>query len=303
MCEAIVEDPTAVLLRQLDEKKKTKLMELKAEGVEYEERMAELEKIDIDRPLADFLEMEITAAVAKWPWLAVGELRPKSVARMIFERALTFQEYVRELGLERSEGVLLRYLSDAYKALKQTVPANSKTEALLELEDWLGTLVRGVDASLLDEWERLRLASEAGPSELAAPTAEVEPQVRDVTRDVRGFTVMVRNAAFRLVQLLSRRRYDEVATSVRGPDGRAWTGEAIAAQMAPFWDEHTALDASPAARAPDLVAIEHDEAAWIVRQTLLDVDEARTFVLRLRVLLESSRDEGAPVLELVEIGR
>ena len=305
VCEAIVEDPMAVLQKQLDRKKQTKLAELKAEGVEYEERMAELEKLDIDRPLSDFLEAELTHFMTKWPWIDPKELRPKTVARQLFERGLSFYEYVRELGLERSEGVLLRYLSDAYKALKQTVPLAQKTDAILDLEEWLGTLVRGVDASLLDEWERLRAGETTNA--IAAPKAEVESGVRDITTDVRGFSVMIRNATFRVVQLLSRGRYRELSELVRSPDGKGWTVEGLASLMEGYFSEHPKADASigtgPAARAPDLFKLEQGDEAWTVTQTLMDPEDTRMFVLRLRVLLEPSRVEAAPVLELVEVGR
>ncbi len=304
VCEAIVEDPNAVLMKQLDLKKRTRLAEMKAEGIEYEERMAELEKIDVDRPLADFLEIELTAMQEKWPWLDRNELRPKSVAREIFERGLSFYDYVRELGLERSEGVLLRYLSDAYKALKQTVPLGSKTDEILDLEEWLGTMVRGVDASLLDEWERLRAGEDART--VAPPPETLETSVRDVTKDERGFTVMVRNATFRVVQLLSRRRFHEAGELVRAPDGSP-SGHLLEAQMAPFFAEHEKLDAGPAARAPDLFTVTRRDVAedadvWQVQQTLMDPDDTRTYVLRLRVLLGASREASAPVLELWEIG-
>jgi len=300
VCESIVEDPNAVLMKQLDVKKRTRLQEMKAEGIEYEERMAELEKIDIDRPLSDFLEIELTAMHQKWPWLQLNELRPKSIAREIFERGLSFYDYVRELGLERSEGVLLRYLSDAFKALKQTVPSGSKTDELLDLEEWLGTMVRGVDASLLDEWERLRAGETA--SKVAPPSDALETSVRDITKDERGFTVMVRNATFRVVQLLSRKRYDEASDLLRSGDGQA-SSKDVGAQMALFFAEFERLETGPAARAPDLFAVTREDDVWKVTQSLMDPEDTRTFVLRLRVPLEASREANAPVLELVEVGR
>jgi superfamily II RNA helicase len=298
VCEAIVEDPAAVLMRQLDVRKKAKLDELKAAGVEYEERMKELEKIDVERPLVDFLETELTAFKAKWPWLDENELRPKSVARELFERGLTFQDYVRELGLERSEGVLLRYLSDAYKALRQTVPEKHKTDELLDLESWLGTLVRGVDASLLDEWERLKTGE--ATAKLEAAPESLEATVHDVTKDVRGFRILVRNAVFRLVQLLARRRFDDAAALVqKDGDPKGWTGRALEELLSPYFDEHASIDVGPASRAPDLFVVAPDVTHWKITQVLLDPEDSRQYALDLRVLLEPSRDAGAPVIDLV----
>jgi superfamily II RNA helicase len=298
VCEAIVEDPSAVLARQLDLRKKAKLDELKAAGVEYEERMAELEKIDVERPLADFLAAELDAFRVRWPWLDPKELRPKSIARELFERGLTFQDYVREVGLERSEGVLLRYLSDAYKALRQTVPEKHKSEELLDVEGWLGTLVRGVDASLLDEWERLK-TGEASAKLEAAPES-LEATVHDITRDVRGFRILVRNAAFRLVQLLSRRRFDEAAALVQ-KDGepKGWTGRALGELLAPYFEAHAEIDTGPASRAPDLFVLAADGDPWTLTQVLRDPEDSREWALSLRVPLAACREAGAPVLELV----
>jgi len=95
------------------------------------------------------------------PWVESDNVRPKSVAREMHERVMTFGEYVNHYGLKRSEGLLLRYLTDAYRALVQNVPAELRTPELDGLTDWLGALVRGVDSSLLDEWERLTAVTAA----------------------------------------------------------------------------------------------------------------------------------------------
>src|SRR5262249_53772442 len=132
---------------------------MKAEGMEYEERMALLEDVTHPKPLADLLEHAYQVYRSGHPWVADYELAPKSVARDLYERGLTFTEYVSFYSLARSEGLVLRYLADAYKALRQTVPEEARTEELTDLIEWLGELVRQVDSSLLDEWERLRSPS------------------------------------------------------------------------------------------------------------------------------------------------
>ena len=132
------------------------------------------------------------------------ELSPKSVARDLSERAMTFVEYVGYYGLARSEGLVLRYLADAYKALRQTVPDEARTEEVDDLTEWLGELVRQVDSSLLDEWEQLRARRRTG-----RPRRQpVEQRPRPVTGNARAFRVLVRNAMFRRVELVALRRPD-----------------------------------------------------------------------------------------------
>ncbi len=117
------------------------------------------------------------------PWVADHQLSPKSVVRDMYERAMTFTEYVQFYGLSRSEGLVLRYLADAYKTLRQTVPEEAKTEELVDLIEWLGELVRQVDSSLIDEWERLR-----NPTDLPDVAAALDdrPAASPATRGRSG---------------------------------------------------------------------------------------------------------------------
>jgi hypothetical protein len=232
-------------------------------------------------------------------------IRPKSIARDLFELGLTFNEYVNEYGLRRSEGVLLRYLMDAYKTLGQTVPEDAKTDAVLDLEEWLGGTVRGVDASLLDEWERMK-----DPEAYARRATEpVVDEVEDVTRNVRGFTVLVRNALWRVVQAISRRHWTRVAELVRAPEG-TWDAAAIEAMVAPFFEEHERVRTDPDARSPRHVQVDADGSSgsagsaadgpvWKVVQTLLDPESHGDFQLAFEVPLDASREEGDAVLVLV----
>ena len=157
--EATLDDPRQVLSAQLFKARGEAVAQMKADGIEYEERMELLEEVTYPRPLAELLEAAYEIYRRGHPWVADYELAPKSVARDMYERAMTFAEYVGFYGLARSEGLVLRYLADAYKALRQTVPEEARTEELADLIEWLGELVRQVDSSLLDEWERLRNAA------------------------------------------------------------------------------------------------------------------------------------------------
>ena len=156
LVESILENPAAILRRQLNKLKDEAVAEMKAAGVEYEERMAELEKLEHPKPLADFVYATFNDFADRHPWVGEENVRPKSIAREMFETYLSFADYVREYGLERMEGLLLRHLSSVYKVLRQTVPDGMKTDEVVEMELYLRDLVRRVDSSLLEEWERMR---------------------------------------------------------------------------------------------------------------------------------------------------
>src|SRR6185312_12761863 len=221
LVESILENPDYVLRQQLDALKGEKVAELKMAGVEYEERMAELEKLEYPKPLRELVYDSFNEFARKHPWVRGDDVRPKSIAREMAERFMDFNEYVREYELGRAEGTLLRYLSDAYKALVQTVPAPAKTPAVEDLEVFLRAIVRSVDSSLLDEWERIRTGV---PAPVRAPEGSLdELREPDITRDERGFTVLVRNAMYQLLRALGRRDYGAAAALVAGP-ADAWTG-------------------------------------------------------------------------------
>lgn len=156
LVESIIEDPMAVLTAQLDRIKDELMTQMKTEGVEYEERMSKLAEVTWPRPEAEFIEGAFEVFARHHPWVERDRPSPKSVVRDMLECADTFNQYVARYGLKRSEGVLLRYLSECYRTLTQTVPAEAVTDELDDVIAWLGAVVRHVDSSLLDEWERLR---------------------------------------------------------------------------------------------------------------------------------------------------
>ncbi|MGB3052845.1 MAG: DUF3516 domain-containing protein, partial [Polyangiales bacterium] len=204
LVEATLEDPWAVLYRQTDTLKGRALAAMKAEGMAYDERMAELDKIEYPKPRADLLYATYEVFAEHHRWVGSDVLRPKSIARDMYELGMSFVEYVKEYGLQRSEGVLLRYLTDAYKGFVQTVPESAKTDPLYDVSDWLGLTVRSVDASLLDEWEQLQAPDEG----VVMPVERDEDEAFDITKDERGFTTMVRNAAWKIVRFLAFKQYE-----------------------------------------------------------------------------------------------
>ncbi len=326
LVESILEDPDYVLRQQLEVLKRAKLAELKMAGVEYEERIAELEKLEHPKPLREFVYESFNEFARKHPWVKGDDVRPKSIAREMAERFMDFNEYVREYELGRAEGTLLRYLSDVYKALVQTVPAPAKTPAVEETEIFLRAIVRSVDSSLLDEWERMRSGVDAAAS-LSNTAAGAAPELAepDVTRDERGFTVLVRNATFRLVRALARKDFAEAAALVALPEGAEsrgeseWTAGRFEEAMRPFFGEHARLRTDPSARSPDKTRVtQPGRGTWEVEQLLCvdDADDAgetdagavpsataSEYVLTASVDLEASKKAGRPILMIRGIAR
>ena len=156
LIEAIVEDPTAVLRKQTDKIKTALMAQLKEEGMDYEDRLEALEEVEHPKPGKDFIYATYNEFVLANPWAKEAGVRPKSIVREMVEDWTSFEDYVKSYQLERSEAVLLRHLSDVYKVLVQTVPPTAKTEEVAEAEEFLSGMIRQIDSSLIDEWEKLR---------------------------------------------------------------------------------------------------------------------------------------------------
>jgi hypothetical protein len=302
LVESILEDPDAVLRQQLEVVKRAKLAELKMAGVEYEERVRELEKLEHPKPLRDFVYDSFNAFAREHPWAKGDNVRPKSVAREMVERFMDFNEYVREYELGRSEGTLLRYLTDAYRVLVQTVPAAAKTAEVEEIEVFLRAIVRSVDSSLLDEWERMR--APVDPSRAPAPpVAEIAPPL--LTSDGRAFNVLVRRAMFELVRALARKDWAAAAAMVQSlPDDEPWTAERFAREAEAFFAEHSAIRIDAAARAPENTRVtDRRRDDWDVSQVLCDPEEDNDWMLACVVDLDASNRDGRPSIAMRAISR
>ncbi len=226
--EATLEDPMAILIAQEKKARGETIAELKAEGYEYEERQAILEEVSWPKPLADELSAVHLAMAKTHPWLVEHPLRPKSIVRDMTQRAMTFSEYVAFYKLQRSEGLLLRYLSDAWRALRQTVPASFHSEELDDLIAWLGELIRATDSSLVDEWEAL-----ANPADTQAREQAMAGRPRPLTGNLRAFTALVRNAIFRRVLLAADDDVDGTSSVPRPmPDRRSCSSSRAATPAA-----------------------------------------------------------------------
>ncbi|WP_026162692.1 DEAD/DEAH box helicase [Kribbella catacumbae] len=288
--EATLEDPRAILMAQLHHAKGEAVSGMKADGIEYEERMELLEEISWPKPLEELLEATLDIYRQTHPWIAEAGLSPKSVARDMFERAMTFGEFIQYYGLARSEGIVLRYLSDAYKALRQTVPPDKANEDLTDLIEWLGEVVRQTDSSLLDEWEELTNPTTA---EVVAP---VPQGPRRITLNTRAFRVLVRNAMFRRVELVSLHRWAELGQldTESGWDAGRWAEAGTA-----YYAEHSSLGTGPAARGPALFMVEEHPGYWEVQQIIDDPEGNHDWRITATIDLDASDDAGDLVLEMV----
>jgi superfamily II RNA helicase len=289
--ESTLDDPKQVLLAQREAARRAALAEMKADGVEYEERVARLEEISWPQPLAELLDAAFATYRRGHPWVADFELSPKSVARDLYERAMTFTEYVQHYGLARSEGLLLRYLSDAYKALRQTVPEEARTPELVDLIELLGGLVREVDSSLLDEWEKL-----VNPDDV--DVADSGTEARRVELDPKALRVLVRNAMFRRVWLAARRRWDELGEL---DPTREWDAERWRAALEPYFAEFDEIRTDAHARGPELFRVSEGPDRWEVHQVLDDPEGFHEWAIRAELDLDAAHRLGTAALTITAV--
>ena len=291
--EATLDDPRPVLSQQQFLARGEAVAAMKREGIEYDQRMELLEEVTYPKPLALLLEQSFEVFASSQPWVRDFELSPKSVVRDMFERALSFAELIQVYQLARSEGLVLRYLSDAYRAIRQTVPTEAQTPELLDIIAWLGELVRQVDSSLVDEWESLI-------NPVVDPTAPVVPPAPpSVLTNRRAFLVLVRNELFRRVRLAALQKDDELAELDPDVD---WS-----AALDAYFDEHDEMLTGGPARSPRLVTVNETDAAasgvWRVEQTIDDPAGDHDWRIRGEVDLAASEEQGAAVVRITEVLR
>ncbi|WP_197696810.1 RNA helicase [Mycobacterium sp. 852002-51152_SCH6134967] len=293
--EATLDDPRQILAAQLNKARGEAVAAMKAEGIEYDERIELLDDVTYPKPLEEMLKHTFEVYLQSNPWAADARLSPKSVVREMWERAMTFREYVSEYGLTRAEGAVLRYLSDAYKALRSGVPATARTEELTDIVEWLGELVRQVDSSLLDEWEQLTSPDQPHDTPVAVPAPP-----RPLTGNQRAFTAMVRNALFRRVQLFARQRWDELG-ALDGASG--WTTQRWEQVGDDYFGEHDDVGTGADARGPALLIIDRAPEVWRVRQIFDDPAGDHDWGFTAEVDLAASDEAGAVVLRVIDAGR
>ena len=318
LCESIVENPEAILRIQQNKARDARLNELKAQGMEYNQRMEELEKVEYPKPLRDFIYDTYNAFAEVHPWVDVN-VEPKSIVREMFENFSTFSGYVKQYNLQRMEAILLRHLNYVYKVLSQTVPDGYKNEELLEMQDYLGDMIRRVDSSLLEEWEKMA-HPEDYQKRLEAGTAEDEAEkafgadkaAADITYDKKRFLGMVRQRIFQIMGNLAKQDFTTVLDSLADDldegelladaEGTPWTEKRLLEIMAAYTAEHHKfrMDVEGRALAHTIVTYEGD--TMHVQQMLQDEEEFNDWSIDFDISLSDSREAGIPLLKLARIG-
>ncbi len=295
LVEATLEDPRQILIAQEKAARAKAVAEMKADGVEYEERMERLEDITYERPLEELIEAAYAQYCEQVPWARDFEPRPKSILRDMLETASDFKGYIQRCNISRAEGILLRYLSEAYRALDRTVPFDKRNEQLEEIIAWLGLVVRTTDSSLVDEWAGF------GSEEVEVGALELEEDV--VVRDRRAVTLLVRNALFARVRLAAFEQYDELGAL---DADWGWRAPRWQRAMEAYFEEHEEVLLDADARSTSYFEIddsaEKSDHVWHVKQTFHDPEEDRDFGIAADVDLDATQDEGAAVFENYRVG-
>jgi superfamily II RNA helicase len=334
LAESILENPDIILRKQLDRLKSEKMVELKMQGMEFDERIAELEKLEHPKPNRDFIYSTFNEFADRHPWIDRENIRPKSVAREIYTGFYSFTEYIREYELQRAEGVLLRYLSDVYKVILQNVPLAAQNEALNEIIIYIGGLVRQIDSSLLDEWEMLknpnavkktlesRISDGHGGLEVDGHGADAKEAGGQGSSGIgadetalrltpKALRVMVRNEVFRFVKALARENYEDAIECLTLPqviggadlpelNHLAQISEILQAGLKKYSASgHNGIRIDPEARGIDYFQVQEQTAIWKVSQVLLDAEGATDWAILFEVDVVKSKLQQRPALSLI----
>ena len=307
LVESILEDPDIILRKQLDKVKDQKMAEMKMAGIEYDQRMEELEKCEHPKPNREFIYSTFNDFAARHPWVGQENIRPKSIVREMFEEFRSFADYIKLYELQRAEGILLRHLNSVFKVLAQTVPDSAKNDQVCEMEIYLATMIRQVDSSLLDEWEKMR-----DPNYQRAEAKEVRPAgaeeaAADITRDTKAFTAAIRNRIFIFLRGLVAADYEAAIAILGSPldaAGAAWTADRLDKILEAYEADHERICLDPNARNArhTYVTPSEDKKIWRVQQMLVDPKEYNDWVAEIDVNLVESRQLGVPVLRLQRLG-
>ncbi len=318
--EAVLEAPRQILMAQQHAARGEAIGEMKADGLEYDERMALLEEITWPQPLRELLEALYETYRQTHPWLPDDALGPKSVVREMWENGMGFTDFVSRYQLARSEGLVLRYLTDAYRTLRQTVPEAHRAPEVEDVIEWLGETVRQTDSSLLDEWEAL---SDPDHASSAVSHHEPPPPPRPLSRQDRPFRVMVRNAMWARVEAVARDdldtlvRLERAAADRTDPPREVVVGRSVwDAALEDYYAEHDRVLTDADARGPDLLVVGEERTGEPVgaeegtearlrdvRQTLHDPEGDHDWVIEAVVDCDATDASGELVLATVAVRR
>ena len=302
LAESILENPDLILRKQLDRIKTEKMEELKLSGMDFDQRIEELEKLEYPKPNAELIYTTFNHFADHHPWVGQENIRPKSIVREMYENVKTFQEYIRDYGLQRAEGILLRYLSEAYKVLTQTIPEPAKTDALEEIIYYLESMIRGIDSSLIDEWEKLR-----NPHWTPSETTETQAPLESILKNKRKLEILLRNEIFKLIRSLANRSLDDISEFLQPPSDFCFetlTESNLKIALEEYFTNHSRLCTDSKARAPknSLFKPYEEREHWItVEQILVDPDEHNDWALHLMINPQPLTEGQSPHLYITHL--
>lgn len=304
LIESTLENPMAILLQQQFAARGEAVAAMKADGVEYDDRMEALEEVEWPKPLEEIIAAAYEAYLPTHPWIAETPPAPKSIVRDMIERSMTFGEFVSHYKLQRSEGVLLRYLTDAYRALRQSVPERFVTDELDDLIEWLGEMVRLTDSSLVAEWEAMTAADAADdPEARMREITDEASAARTITANPRSFRVLVRSAMWRRIELMARDDVDALASLDENVPDAVMTYEKWDEALEAYWAEHDEILTDADARGPSMIDIADEGRTWRVTQTVSDPAGHRDWRLHAEVDLDASDEADELVLRVTGFER
>jgi hypothetical protein len=299
LVEAIQENPRAILQAQVNKAKGALVSRLKAEGVPYEDRMRQLEDVTYPKPEAEFIEGSFRVFAERHPWVKGEDIRPKSIAREIWEEGRGFIDFVKEYELARSEGLLLRYLSQVHNTVVRSIPVAARTDELIDLIAYFHAMLERVDTSLVDAWATL-LDPEAAEA-AARPRAEAPPF--DLARHERLLAARVRAELHALVRALAHGDWDEAVECVRQTQGDHWDAARFEQALAPYLEEYTRIVFTPDARQAHRTLLKPmGERRWEVFQTLVDPEGDALWAIEGEVDLRGQRDPEGALVAVRRIG-
>jgi len=297
LVESILESPKVILLSQIDKLKQQKIAELKADGMDYDERIAQLEKVQHPKPLGDFIYAAFNAFAEKHPWVGDDNIRPKSIARDMFETCASFNQYISEYGLKRSEGVLLRYLSQCYKALVQTVPENLKTEAVDDIIAYFRLLLGRVDTSLIEEWSNL-----LKPTEQSTSSETRHVPIFDPDKNPKPFFARIRSELHAFLKALVDKNYEEALQLTLQNEDNPWTAVHLEAALADFYAEHGEIIFRPTERQPQYTLMSKVAPnKWQAQQIIVDGEANNDWYIEAIIELKPEHDENTMLIQVTRI--
>lgn len=313
LAESILENPHIILRKQLDKVRDQAMADMKAKGVSYDERMEELEKLEYPKPNSEFIYAAFNQFASHHPWVGEENIQPKNIGREMYENFMSFNDYIKKYGLQKSEGVLLRHVSNVYKVLDQTVPDQWKTDELEESIEYFESMIRGVDSSLLDEWEKLHdlsddtvsqsLSSDDGKTHRVQVEGRRKERPDDITQHPEKLEIEIRTIIFELIRCLVSDDLEQFCSrldSMSEDGGSEWNQDKVEQALDSYYESHDLIRTDPEARnkVHSHFSRHPEDGIWKISQTLIDPEKLNDWALDFELSLAHTRKTNRPQLTL-----